>query len=231
MSDERRAAHSGGLPWNVMIHENQQHEDPQIEAQLDLLRHGGDQAVADLFQQVRPQLERMVNFRMDRRLVGRVDAADILQEAYLEVARRVNEYLQSPTCSFFVWARQITWQRLLTVHRAQLGAQKRDAGREVHCGQLGPMDATSISLASMLVGDATSPSQAAMRNERADRLRAALESMELLDREVLALRHFEQLSNQDVSAVLQISKTAASNRYVRALDRLRELLQEVPEQS
>ena len=191
------------------------------------LRGGGEQAVADLFSKYRPQLERMVEFRLDRRVYGRVDSADILQEAYLEVARRIDDYLKQPQVSFFVWARQITWQTLLTTHRLNFQVQKRDATQEVSLHGVARGNATSVSLASMLAGNMTSPSHAAIRDERTVQLRNALDTMDEMDREVLALRHFEHLTNKEVAEVLGIQKTAASNRYVRALERLREILDEV----
>ena len=195
--------------------------------EIALLRSGGERAVADLFSKYRLQLERMVDFRLDRRLYGRVDSGDILQEAYLEIARRIGDYLKQPRVSFFVWARQITWQTLLSTHRLNLGVQKRDAAQEVALNWSPRDNGTSLSLASKLAGNMTSPSQAAIRDERAAKLRKALDAMDEMDREVLALRHFEHLTNKEVAEVLGIQKTAASNRYVRALERLREILDEV----
>ncbi|QEG25094.1 sigma-70 family RNA polymerase sigma factor [Mariniblastus fucicola] len=190
------------------------------------LREGGPQAVADLYSKYRPQLERMVEFRMDRRLLGRVDAADVLQDSYMEIARRVESFLEDPAVSFFVWARQITWQTLMMSHRSHLGVQKRDARQEVRLHGGGYSQGTSVSLASRLVGDVTSPSQGAIRDEQTQQLREALDSMDSVDREVLALRHFEQLSNKEVAEVLNLGKTAASNRYVRALERLKKIMDE-----
>ena len=195
--------------------------------EIALLRSGGERAVADLFSKYRLQLERMVDFRLDRRLYGRVDSGDILQEAYLEIARRIGDYLKQPRVSFFVWARQITWQTLLSTHRLNLGVQKRDAAQEVALNWSPRDNGTSLSLASKLAGNMTSPSQAAIRDERAAKLRKALDAMDEMDREVLALWHFEHLTNKEVAEVLGIQKTAASNRYVRALERLREILDEV----
>lgn len=201
--------------------------DDAEQDEIALLRAAGERGVADLFSKYRDQLQRMVQFRLDRRLYGRVDAADILQEAYLEVARRVDEFLKDPKVSFFVWARQITWQTLLMTHRAHLDVKKRNAAQEVGLHWSAHSGATSVSLASMLAGNMTSPSQAAMRDERVAQLRTALDTMDPIDREVLALRHFEHLTNKEVAEVLQIQKTAASNRYVRALERLREIMNEV----
>jgi RNA polymerase sigma-70 factor (ECF subfamily) len=198
------------------------------DALLRRLRAGDAGAAAELFQQYRGRLRRMVRLRLDRRLQGRVDPSDVLQEAYLDLARRVPEYVADPRLPFFLWLRLLTGQRLLMVHRRHLGAQMRDAGQEVSLYR-GPLpQASSASLAAHLLGRLTTPSQAAVRAEMQLRLQEALNQMDPLDREVLALRHFEELSNGETAAVLGLQKAAASNRYVRALRRLKEVLSAMP---
>lgn len=191
------------------------------------LRNQGEPALADLFSHYRPRLERMVRFRMDTRLCARVDVADVLQEAYLDAAKRIDSYLANPEAPFFVWLRGITANTLTDVHRRHLGAAARDAGREVSLYRRAA-EATSELLAARLVGRLTSPSHALLRDELIAQVEQALQQMDETDREVLALRHFEQLSNSEVAEVLGLSKTAASNRYVRALARLREILLTIP---
>ncbi len=195
---------------------------------LDRLREGDETALADLFSQHRERLWRMVNFRLDRRLYGRVDADDVLQEAYLNAAQRISHYLNNTSMSFFVWLRQIVLQTMIDLHRQHLGAQMRDAAREVSLHRGGYPQATSVSLAAHLLGNLTSPSQAAMREEVSRQLENALESMSTIDREVLALRHFEQLTNGEVAEVLDIQQKAASIRYVRAIARLKDILVQIP---
>jgi RNA polymerase sigma-70 factor (ECF subfamily) len=198
---------------------------------LELLRRGAagdDAALAELFGSVRERLKRMVRLRLDRRLQGRLDASDVLQEAYLEVCRRAGEFIQNPTMDVFLWLRLITGQRLLMLHRHHLGTQMRDAGLEISLAQGAMPQATSVSLAAQLLGRLTSPSLAAQRAEMQLKLQEALNSLEPLDREVLALRHFEELTNAETAEVLGIQKTAASNRYVRALKRLKDILQSIP---
>ena len=195
---------------------------------LDRLREGDETALADLFSQHRERLWRMVNFRLDRRLYGRVDADDVLQEAYLNAAQRISHYLNNTSMSFFVWLRQIVLQTMIDLHRQHLGAQMRDAAREVSLHRGGYPQATSVSLAAHLLGSLTSPSQAAMREEVSQQLENALESMSTIDREVLALRHFEQLTNGEVAEVLDIQQKAASIRYVRAIARLKDILVQIP---
>ena len=196
---------------------------------LDRLRSGDERALGDLFDRYRDRLWRIVHFRMDRRLAGRADADDILQESYLAAADRLSHYLQTPEQSFFIWLRLIVNQTLIDVHRRHLGAKMRDARRDlsIHAKQPFPL-ATSTSLAAQLLGQFTSPSQIAMRDELAEQLESAIHGMEPIDQEVLALRHFEELTNSEVAEVLGIQQKAASIRYVRALKRLKEVLSEVP---
>jgi len=196
------------------------------EEVINKLIAGGDAAVAELFSEFQPRLERMVEFRLDRRLRGRVDSLDIIQEAYIEIARRISDYTSNPTVAFYVWVRQITWQTLVSVHRRHLG-QKRHPGMEVRLNRKNPNE-TAFSIAEALVGQLTSPSGAARRQEDYDQLREALSTMDDTDREVLALRHFEQLGNNEVADILEISRTAASNRYVRAIKRLGDVLATLP---
>ncbi len=193
------------------------------EAEVAYLRSGGDEAVAELFSKCRAQLERVIELRLDRRLYGRVDPQDILQEAYLEIARRIPDFLKSPSTSFFVWARQLAWQTLLMTHRRHFG-QKRDATKDVRFVWFGRDDSVSGSLAARLVSDLTPPSQALLKEENHADLRNALDKMDRIDREVLALRHFEDLGNGQVAEILGIQPTAASNRYVRALKRLKDAI-------
>src|SRR5262249_22569471 len=153
-----------------------------------------------------------------------VDPSDVIQEAYLDVSRKLAEYLGDPSMPFFLWLRLVTGRKLALVHRQHLGVQARDAGREVSLHR-GPLpEATSAALAAQLIGRRTTPSQAAARAELRIRLEEALNSMGELDREVLALRHFEHLTNAETARVLGISETAACNRYVRALERLKKIL-------
>jgi RNA polymerase sigma-70 factor (ECF subfamily) len=197
----------------------------------DFLRRLGDgdaQAVAELFARYRDRLRRMVRLRLDRRLQGRIDPSDVLQEAFLDVAKRAAEYATAPSMPPYLWLRFLTGQRLLALHRQHLGAKMRDAGQEVSLYRGALPQASSVSLAAQLLGRLTSPTQAAIRAEMQIRLQEALNSMDALDREVLTLRHFEELSNNETAQVLGIQKAAASNRYIRALKRLKEILSSVP---
>jgi RNA polymerase sigma-70 factor, ECF subfamily len=198
---------------------------------LDVLRRAGsgDQdAVAAVFALHHDRLEQMIRLRMDRRLQGRIDPADVLQETFMEAVRRVGEFAREPTTSVYLWLRFLTCQKLVDLTRRHLGSKMRDAGQEIsiHRGSL--PQASSVSLAAQLLGHFTSPSHAVVRAETQLRVQEALNSMDPIDREVLALRHFELLSNGEVAQVLGLSKAAASNRYVRALKRMKEILSAVP---
>lgn len=189
---------------------------------------GDHDALAELFSINRDRLWRMVNFRMDPRLHGRVDADDILQEAWLSAVQRIDHFLADASRSIFVWFRLITSQTMIDVHRRHLGTQKRSAAMEFSINRGWSSESTSFSLSFHLLGHLTSPTQAALREELAEQLKTALSGMNEVDREVLALRHFEQLTNRETAQILNISDQAASDRYMRALGRLKGVLTALP---
>jgi RNA polymerase sigma-70 factor (ECF subfamily) len=174
------------------------------------------------------RLRRMVAFRMDQRLQGRIDPLDVLQEAYLEASEHRSEYLRRPPLPFFLWLRGIVGNKLRELHRHHLGTQMRDAGREVSLYRGTLPETTSAALAAQLMGHTTRPSEYAVRAEVKVRLQEALNRMDPIDREVLALRHFEHLSNAEAAQVLGIQEKAAGKRYLRALKRLKEILADMP---
>lgn len=192
---------------------------------LRLATCGDVDALGRLLERDRERLLRIVDFRMDRKLRSRLDPSDIVQEACVEATRRVGEYLAQSKTPFFLWLRYLTIQKMNELHRKHLGVQSRDLGREISIDRSLSPRATSAVLAAQLLGKQTSPSQAAMRAETRRRLEQKLNELEPLDREVLALRHFEHLTNAEVARVLGITGSAASNRYVRALKRLKETWQ------
>ncbi len=206
--------------------------DSPDDAQNDLLQRalaGDESALAVLFDGYRDRLRRMIRLRLDRRLSGRVDSSDVLQEAYLDVRKRIDEYARDPAAMpFHLWLRLIAGQRLTDVHRYHLGSQMRDAGRRSRCIAVRSPRPNSVSLAAQLLGKMTSASKAAIRAEHKLIVQEALNGMDPIDREVLALRHFEHLSNDETAQVLGLTKSAASNRYIRALKRLKEILSSIP---
>jgi len=199
------------------------------EELIGRVAEGDHDALAELFSQHRDRLWRMVSFRLDPRLHGRVDADDILQEAWLSAVQRINHFLTDASRSIFVWFRLITSQTLIDIHRRHLGTQKRNAALEFSINHGWSTQSTSSALSFHLLGQLTSPSQAALRNELSEQLVDGLKSMNDIDRQVLALRHFEQLSNRETAQILEISDQAASDRYMRALARLKNVLTILPE--
>jgi RNA polymerase sigma-70 factor (ECF subfamily) len=177
-----------------------------------------------LVEDSRPRLRRMVAFRLDHRLQGRVDPSDVLQDAYLAAWQDLPAYLHSPAMPFFLWLRGIAGNKLRELHRHHLGTQMRDPRREVSICDGAMPETTTAALAAQLLGDFTRASEHVLRAEVKLRLQDALNSMDPLDREVLALRHFEQLSPTETAEVLGIKEKAAGMRYVRALRRLKEIL-------
>lgn len=202
--------------------------DPEEQALVRRIIRGDTEALAALFARHRPRLYRMIQFRLDPKLAARLDPDDILQEAWLRAVDRIGSFVTDARGSPFVWLRMIVVQTLIDLHRRHLGAQRRSAQREQsRLGGFGG-DSTSLSLTRHLIGQLTSPSAAAMRAELSQQLDAALATMSDIDREVLALRHFEELTNQETALVLGMSEQAASARYVRALARLKKILESIP---
>jgi RNA polymerase sigma-70 factor (ECF subfamily) len=190
---------------------------------------GGDgQSWDALLTQHEARLRRMIAFRLDPRLQGRIDPDDVIQEVHLAAFQHLADYLERPAMPFFLWLRGIAGNKLLEIHRYHLGTPMRDARREVSLYRGALPGATSVALAAQLLGHQTRPSEAAVRAEAKIRLQEALNGMDPVDREVLALRHFEQLTNLEAARVLQIKEAAAGKRYLRALERLREILASLP---
>ncbi len=191
---------------------------------LERAAQGDPQGLGTLLARHGDRLRRMVALRLDRRLQGRIDPSDVIQEAYLEVSARLADYLRDPSMPFFLWLRFLAGQKLVTLHRHHLGVQMRNACQEVAFCQGALPEASSAALAAQLLGHDTHPSEAAIRAEMKIRMQEALNRMDPPDREVLALRHFEQLSRAEIAALIGISQAAAGKRYIRALERLRQIL-------
>jgi RNA polymerase sigma-70 factor, ECF subfamily len=196
----------------------------EIDDALRRASDGDGEALGLLMAQHRDRLRRMVALRLDRRLQGRIDPSDVIQEAFLEASARLAEYLRNPSMPFFLWLRFLAGQKLVTLHRHHLGVRMRDADRQVALFHNPMPEASSAALAARLVAHDLRPSEAAIRAEIKVRVQEALDSMRPMDREVLALRHFEQLSRVEIAQVLDVSEAAAGKRYIRALERLREAL-------
>jgi RNA polymerase sigma-70 factor (ECF subfamily) len=204
-------------------------QEPDESAILVQRAAGGDQQAAqELFDRHRDRLKRMVHLRLSRRLQGRVDDSDVLQEAFLSIATQLPAYAAEPKLPFYLWLRHMTGLKLAEIHRRHLGTQLRDADREVTLHRGGLPEADSVSLAAHLLGQLTTPSQAAIKAETRLIVQEALNNMDPTDREVLALKHFEQLSTSEIAEVLGMSKAGAGSRYLRAIKRLKNILSQIP---
>ena len=207
-----------------------EHQEPSdVQNLIDRLEENSQESLAELFTYYQDRLRRMVSYRLDRRLQGRVSPSDVIQDAYLDARDRIPHFIEKrASMSFFVWLRLLVKQRLITLQRQHLGAKMRDVRQEVAFDYGAGSNATSISIAAHMATSLTSPSQALAHAELVSKLQEALQQMGPLDCEILALRHLEELSNDETSEVLGLKKAAASNRYVRALKRFRDVLSEIP---
>lgn len=204
-----------------------QHGSSEFQSLLARAQHGDREALSALFAVYRSRLRRMVQVRLDYRLRSRVDASDVLQDTFIDVSLAADRYFREQRIPFFLWLRLMTGRRLMNIHRHHLGARKRDVTREVSIYETSIPNVSSVSMADHLTGKATSVSHAVFRAEIQTRIQQALNSMSAVDREILSLRHLEELSNQEIAQELNISQTAASNRYVRALERLSVVLSDL----
>lgn len=193
-------------------------------------RVGDEEALSELFRAHHARLVRMIELRLDPGLRRRLDPADVVQEAWLEVVRRFPEWCAREAVPFHVWARFITRQALSQAQRRHLATSKRDALRDVAVPESHP-SVSALSAADAFVVSATSPSQAASREELRTRVLAAFEDLDEIDREIVALRHFEGLSNDEAAAELAIDPSAASKRFLRALAHLRPVLESLAAES
>lgn len=192
----------------------------------ELSQSEADRLLSEFMAGQTEQVKHWIGFRIDSRLQRRMDLDDVVQESFLAARKRWEHYRRNPEVSLRVWLRSVVLQTLVDLHRRHLGAQQRDAGRETYWNPGQGGDATSVCLVNQLAGNLTSPSLAVARNELANQVTEALQQLNESDREVLALRHFESMTNREVAEILQISEKAASIRYVRALQRIRPLLQD-----
>ena len=205
-----------------------QSESTETAKLIQLASDGNTDALNELFTRYRDRLRRIVELRLDWRLRSRIDPSDVLQDAYVQVVRKLTRHLEDPKLPFFLWLRLIVGEQLINTHRTHLGVMKRDASLDVPINQSGFPAASSAALAAQLLGQDTSPSEALERAERLTHLQNALDAMEAIDREVLTLRHFEQLTTSEAAIVLEIEPAAAAKRYVRAIKRLRAIMSQMP---
>lgn len=201
---------------------------PEMEALADRAAAGDSAAWGAMLTSHQDRLVRVVAFRMDPRLRGRIDAADVVQDAFVQASSHRAEYFRTSAIPLFLWLRGVVANKLLEVHRHHLGTRMRDAKRELPMHAPHTSSDTPAVLCAQLTAGLTRPSVAAVRGEVKARLATALQAMGATDREVLALRHFEQLTSSETAQVLGIQERAAAKRYLRALERLKRILSGMP---
>jgi RNA polymerase sigma-70 factor (ECF subfamily) len=197
--------------------------DLDTEQLLQLASQSDKAARQELLVRHRQRLRHMIALRMDRRLSARIDPSDVVQETLAEAVQQLSDYLRHRPLPFYPWLRQLAWERLIGLHRQHIQAQKRSVRREERWAPALPDDSI-LELATRLLARGSSPSARMRRAELRDRVRFALGQLSENDREVLVLRHLEQLAVPEIAAVLGITSGAVCTRHLRALDRLRCLL-------
>ena len=198
-------------------------ESAEVRRLADASMQGAD-AVSQVLEPYRDKLRRIVRFRLDRRIQQRVDPSDVIQDAFIEAIERLPEYIANPEVPLFVWLRFLAVQKMLQTQQRHLGVQARDPRREISL-QKNVGSPTSVAIVSQLIGRDDTPTRAAVKAELRHQLEKSLDELDELDREVLALRHLEQLSNMEVARILKLTEKAASKRYRRALERLKKILE------
>lgn len=178
------------------------------------------EALPQLFEQYRSRLRLLVQLRIDQRVNSRIDASDVIQEAFAEAVSRYPKFLAEAKLTPYVWLRFLTLQQLLIAHRRHLGTQMRSVVNERPLDLGGAMLVDSGSVARCLIGSETSPSMHVSRQEEIERLTAVLQQMDPIDREILTLRHFEQLEYAEIAEILELNRSTVASRYRRALKKI-----------
>ncbi len=199
-------------------------DQPETQELLSQARRGEAEAVERMLAAHREPLRRMIGMRLDPALAARIDASDVVQDVLLEAHRRLGDYLRDPAMPFHLWLRHIAKDHVIDAHRRHRQAQRRSLDREQPLVPAGLADHSSFELAGQILDQELTPASAAIRRELQRRLDAAIAALDADDREVILLRHGEQLSNQEVAAALGLTEAAASMRYLRAVRRLRAAL-------
>jgi RNA polymerase sigma-70 factor (ECF subfamily) len=203
--------------------------DPDLEQLLERAAQGDQAARGQLLTHYQARLRQLIALRLDRRLAARIDPSDVLQEALAEAVAKLPDYLRDRPLPFYPWLRQLTLDRLVELYRQHVRTRRRSVTREER--RAPPLsDESLLELAGRLLAPGSSPSARLRREELCDRVRAALAQLSEPDRELLVLRHLEQLSGREIAAVLGLTEGAVYTRHLRALKRLREILGEEGEE-
>ncbi len=198
----------------------------QIKPLLNQAKGGDESAVNALMDQHRNSLRQLIRMRLDQKIQRRIDVSDVVQDVLVEANRRLQRYLSDPIMPFHLWLRQIAKDRIIDAHRRHRVSAKRSVDREQQLAPPRGYDQSSVHLASLLGDDQLTPAAAAVQQELAQRVEEAIAQLEERDCEIIVMRHYEHLSNQEIGEVLNLTEPAASMRYLRAIRRLKKLMTE-----
>lgn len=198
--------------------------DDQTTTLLQAARAGDSDAVNRLLEKHRGPVHRLIEMRLDRKVRQRVDVSDVVQEVMVDASTRLSKYLDNPVMAFHLWMRQIASDRIIDTYRRHRGSAKRSMDREQPLVIAGAVDQSTIELAAALCDPALTPAAIATGREIAQQVEQSINRLGEQEREIIVMRHYEHLSNQEIAQVLKLTPPAASMRYLRAVRRLRELL-------
>lgn len=199
-------------------------EQDKTEELLNGCRDGNREAINELMDRHRDALRQIVRMRMDQKILQRVDVSDIVQDVLIEANRRLQDYLQNPVLSFRLWIRQIARDRIIDAHRRHRVSAKRSVDREQSLAAPRGYDQSSAQLGALLSDQNLTPEAAALQQEMARRVESAILQLEPRDNEIIVMRHYEHLNNQEIAQALELTEPAASMRYLRAVRRLKAIL-------
>jgi RNA polymerase sigma-70 factor (ECF subfamily) len=196
------------------------------EELIQQAKGGDDSAVNQLMDRHRNSIRQLVRMRLDQKIQKRIDVSDVVQDVLVEANRRLQRYLSDPMMPFHLWLRQIAKDRIIDAHRRHRVSAKRSVDREQQMVAPRGYDQSSIQLASMLGDPRLTPAAAALQKEMARQVEVAISKLDEKDCEIIVMRHYEHLSNQEIGQLLSLTEPAASMRYLRAIRRLKKILQE-----
>ncbi len=201
-------------------------EQIQTEELLAQAKVGNELAVNELMDRHRQSLRQLVRMRLDQKIQRRIDVSDVVQDVLVEANRRLQNYLVDPVMPFHLWLRQIAKDRIIDAHRRHRVSARRSVDREQAVVAPRGYDQSSIQLMGLLGDDRLTPAAAALQQEMARKVEQAITKLEEKDCEIIVMRHYEHLTNQDIAQALGLTEPAASMRYLRAVRRLKIVLQE-----
>lgn len=201
-------------------------EQPQTEVLIAQAKDGDNSAVNQLMDRHRNSIRQLIRMRLDHKIQKRIDVSDVVQDVLVEANRRLNRYLEEPAMPFHLWLRQIAKDRIIDAHRRHRVSAKRSVDREQQMVAPRGYDQSSIHLASLLGDSKLTPAAAALQKEMARKVEASISKLDEKDCEIIVMRHYEHLSNQEIGQILGLTEPAASMRYLRAIRRLKAILQE-----